>query len=98
MAAATSRKGRRIGSKGTRVRAKAAAKKQAFPFERTNFILFGCGVLCVIAGYLVMPIGDVYGHLSITVAPILIMTGILVFIPLSLFYKKKKQEPENPHP
>ena len=88
MAAATAKKGRRAVARTQKGR--SSAKKQAFPFTSANFLLFGCGVILISVGYLVMPLGDVYGHLSITVAPLLVLTGIVVFIPLSLFYKKKK--------
>jgi len=64
------RKARRIEGK------KPAERPEVdLPFGRKNYILFGLGALCILAGYLSLSSG------SITLAPILLLLGYLVLIP-----------------
>ena len=59
--------------------------------NKTNYILFGIGVFAIIAGYIIMAKGDTYSIQSLSVAPIILLIGYLVIIPLSILYKKKKK-------
>ena len=51
------------------------------PFTRKNYILFGLAAVTIIAGYLSLSSG------SITLAPILLLLGYLVLIPLGILAK-----------
>ena len=58
-------------------------------FEKTNYTLFVIGVLLIIIGYFVMANGTVNSFQSLTVAPILLFLGYIIFIPAALIYRSK---------
>lgn len=51
------------------------------PFGRKNYIIFGAAALVILAGYLALSKG------SITLAPILLLLGYLVLIPIGILAK-----------
>lgn len=55
--------------------------KVELPFGRKNYILFGLAALVILAGYITLSKG------SITLAPILLLTGYLVLIPWGILAK-----------
>ena len=58
-----------------------------WPFNKKNYLLFGIGILVIILGYRIMATGEVNSFQSVKLAPILLVIGYLVIIPLSIFYK-----------
>ena len=54
-----------------------------FNWSKTNYMLLGAGVLLIIIGFLFLGFGD------ITVAPVLLVLGYCVVIPLGILYPKK---------
>ncbi len=79
---------------------KAAKRRRAedvFPLERTNFLILGLGVVVIIAGYVAMMGDTVESFRQLTVAPLLLLLGYCVLIPLGILYRKrKKAEPLPP--
>lgn len=71
---------RKRGRKGAPVRAEGAAGVD-LPFGRKNYILFGLAAVVILAGYIALSRG------SITLAPILLLTGYLVLIPWGILAK-----------
>lgn len=63
-------------------------KDQVFPLSRENFIIIGVGLLVIAAGYVAMLEGSVEGFLPLVVAPILLVLGYCVIIPLGILYRK----------
>ena len=61
----------------------------SWTFEKTNYTLFVIGVLLIIIGYFVMANGTVISFQSLTVAPILLFLGYIIFIPAALIYRSK---------
>lgn len=63
-------------------------KNKKFYWENTNSIIFATGILAIIFGYIFL------ARESLTLAPILLVLGYAVLIPLSLVYKGwgKKEE------
>jgi uncharacterized membrane protein HdeD (DUF308 family) len=61
-------------------------------WEKTNSIIFAAGILAIIMGYIFL------ARESLTLAPILLVLGYAVLIPISLVYKgwikKKKNSKE----
>jgi hypothetical protein len=51
------------------------------PFGRKNYLIFGVAALVILAGYIALSRG------SITLAPILLLLGYLVLIPLGILAK-----------
>jgi len=63
-------------------------KEQVFPLSGENFIIIGVGLLVIAAGYVAMLEGSVEGFLPLVVAPILLVLGYCVIIPLGILYRK----------
>jgi len=61
-------------------------------FDRENYILFAIGIITIILGYAIMALGETYSFQSLSVAPVFLFIGYLIFIPISLIYKKNKQK------
>ena len=51
------------------------------PFGRKNYLIFGLAALVILAGYVSL------SHGSITLAPILLLLGYLVLIPIGILAK-----------
>ena len=66
-------------------------------FSTVNYYLFGIGLALIILGYIVMASGEVNSFQSLTVAPIILFVGYIIFIPAALVYRDKNLEnEENP--
>jgi len=62
-----------------------------FPFGKRNFLFFGIGLIVIIAGFIALTLGD------ITLAPILLVVGYCVLIPIAILADKdKEKKPEEP--
>ena len=51
------------------------------PFTRKNYVIFGIAAAVILAGYIALSRG------SITLAPILLLTGYLILIPWGILAK-----------
>ncbi|MFN0157699.1 MAG: hypothetical protein ACKVRP_06465 [Bacteroidota bacterium] len=67
---------------------KRVSRDDVFPLNRDNFVILGVGVLLILLGYLAMNEGSVEGFLPLYAAPILLVLGYCVVIPLGILYKK----------
>lgn len=59
-------------------------------FGKRNYILFGVGLVAIIIGYVFLGTGDT------VFAPILLVLGYCVIIPIAIIIKDKKRPPEAP--
>lgn len=59
-------------------------------FGKRNYVLFAVGLLVIIAGFIFLGTGDT------VFAPILLVLGYCVIIPVAIIIKDKKKEPETP--
>jgi hypothetical protein len=68
---------------------KAQRPKEKFvlPFTSKNYILFAIGLVVIILGYITLAYG------SITLAPILLVLGYCVIIPVAIIIDGKKERP-----
>ena len=62
---------------------------EGWSFNKINYIIFFIGVLFIIFGYVVMATGTVNSFQSLTLAPIMLFLGYIIFIPASLIYREK---------
>ena len=70
---------------------------ESWSFSTVNYYLFGIGLALIILGYIVMANGEVNSYQSLTVAPIILFVGYIIFIPAALIYRDKNLEnEENP--
>lgn len=56
-----------------------------WPFGTINYVFFGLGLLVIILGYISLSAG------SITLAPILLVLGYCVIIPISILIRDRKK-------
>ena len=59
-------------------------------YTKKNYILFVCGVIMIILGYIIMATGETNSFQSLSLAPIILTIGYLVLIPASLIYREKE--------
>jgi hypothetical protein len=82
------------------VRKKSTKKRTSLerhlPLGRTNYILMVTGIVIIIIGYACMLEGSVDGILPIYIAPVLLILGYCVVIPVALLYKKSDVDDSQP--
>ena len=80
-----------------KIQSRKQLKKKGFVAEaelpqRTNYLILIVGIVTIIVGYLVMNAGDAVSPLSVTIAPIILVIGYCVIIPVGILYRKKRPE------
>lgn len=60
---------------------KITATEEILSFNKKNYSLFAAGIISIIIGYIFLSKG------SITVAPILLVLGYVILIPISIIIK-----------
>ncbi len=58
-----------------------AVESEGLPFTRKNYYIFFAGLVAIILGYIAL------GQGSITLAPILLVLGYCVIIPVAILYR-----------
>jgi hypothetical protein len=77
--------------------AKRKAKKiDILPLEAVNYKILIAGVVVVILGYVALGMEPWDGFMALTVAPILLLVGYCIIIPVGIIYRKKKVENASP--
>jgi hypothetical protein len=59
---------------------------------KKNYMIIGLGILLIVIGYILMAANSVDGFLPTVVAPILLVAGYCVIIPLGILIKDKNIE------
>ena len=60
-----------------------------FPFTRKNWSVFVAGLATIVAGYILLSIPPADGFLSLTLAPILLVVGYCVLIPVAILVRDR---------
>ena len=63
----------------------------SWSFSKKNYLLFILGIILIIAGYIIMALGETYSFQSLSLSPIILTIGYLVLIPSALLYKDKER-------
>jgi len=71
-------------------------KIEILPLEATNYKILLAGVAVVILGYISLSMEPWDGFMAITLAPMLLVLGYCVVIPVGIIYRKKKEEVAQP--
>lgn len=66
--------------------------KRDIPFGMKNYILFLCGVLAIVLGYYLLSIGPWDSIWSLYLAPVILVIGYVVILPLSIMKKFDKKQ------
>jgi hypothetical protein len=64
--------------------------KSVLPFTKKNYMWFAIGIVVIILGYITL------GYGSITLAPILLVAGYCVIIPIAIIIDGGKEKPKEP--
>ncbi len=59
----------------------------SFSFDKKNYMLFGIGLLAILIGYALMATGETDSFQSVKLAPMILLIGYIIIIPISIFYK-----------
>ena len=82
----------------TQPRRKSGKKKQSVPEaelpQRLNYIILITGVAVAVVGMLVMNAGEAVSPLSETIAPLILVLGFCIIIPIGIIYRQKRQGAE----
>ena len=81
-------------SKAEKKQAKKSKPNTILPLERENFIIMGVGLIVIVLGYLALSENKVEGFMPLVVAPILLILGYCVIIPVGIMYRKKEKSGE----
>lgn len=79
----------------SKIRKKAKSTKAKFvsPFKdywtKENIIFLSIGIVLLIIGYWLMSLPPWDNPIALNLSPIVLLIAYLIFIPLSIFYKKK---------
>ncbi|MCG3119965.1 MAG: hypothetical protein ALAOOOJD_02525 [bacterium] len=69
---------------------KEPIKRQGLPFKAVNYWLFALGLSVILMGYIALAQPPAEGFTSLTLAPILLVLGYCVIIPVAILYQKRK--------
>ncbi|MCH8023179.1 MAG: hypothetical protein IIB43_00560 [Candidatus Marinimicrobia bacterium] len=56
-------------------------------FSRTNYLIFLAGIVDILMAYVIMATGDTNSFQALTLAPIMLVIGYIILIPLAILYK-----------
>jgi len=73
----------------SKVAVKRKAPSMALPFSKRNYQILGLGLLVIVLGYVALSQPPWDGTMPLVVAPILLVIGYCVVIPLGILYREK---------
>ena len=65
----------------------------SLPFTRSNYQILGAGIVTIVLGYLALAQEPWDGFMPLVVAPILLVVGYCVIVPLGILYRKRTEVP-----
>ncbi len=71
-------------------------KTTRLPYSRANYMIFGVAILVVLIGYWALAQKPVDGFLTMTLAPVLLVIGYCIMIPVAILYSGKKKADNKP--
>jgi hypothetical protein len=79
---------------------KRASSKQkptsgSLPFSKINYEILVAGIICIVLGYIALAQQPWDGSMPLVVAPILLVLGYCVVIPLGILYRKRSGDGVN---
>ncbi len=83
-------------AKAVKEKEKIAKKKirkiEILPLELVNYKILIGGIVVIVLGYFALGMEPWDGFMALTVAPILLVVGYCVVIPVGIIYRKNKAE------
>ncbi len=85
-----------------RIETKTSPKRksiiESLPFTKSNYQILGLGLLVIVLGYVALAQPPWNGTMALDVAPILLVLGYCVLIPLGILFRKKPAADVKPTP
>jgi hypothetical protein len=78
-----------------RSEARRKLKDDKLPLTKENFYIIGVGLVVILIGYIALANGPVEGFLPLVLAPVLLVLGYCVIIPLGILWKKSYLKSES---
>jgi len=72
-------------------RKKMKAVAEALPFVAANYWILGAGVALIVLGYIALAQDPWDGFMALVVAPILLVLGYCVVIPVGILFRSKQE-------
>ena len=63
-----------------------------FPWKRVNYLILLLGVIVIVVGFIFLSIGPVDSFWSLDLAPILLVLGYCVIVPVAILYRKREKQ------
>ena len=63
-------------------------------WERKNWYIFASGLFAICTGYIALRVPPAEGFLSLTLAPILLITGYCILIPWAILHRPNPAAPQ----
>ena len=82
----------KVNKEKERTSKRKAKRIEILPLEAVNYKILIAGVVVVILGYVALGMEPWDGFMALTVAPILLVIGYCIIIPVGIIYRKKKTE------
>ncbi len=81
-----------------RIETKAPSKRkpivESLPFTKTNYQILGAGLLLIVLGYVALAQPPWDSAWALDVAPVLLVIGYCVMIPVGILYRKTEKAAE----
>ncbi len=68
---------------------KKSVRIDTLSLEKVNYQILGGGAVVIVAGYIALSAQPWDNPIALTLAPILLVLGYLVIVPIGILYKKK---------
>lgn len=68
---------------------KKSVRIDSLSLEKVNYQILAAGAVVIIAGYIALSAQPWDNPIALTLAPILLVLGYLVIVPIGILYKKK---------
>lgn len=79
-------------AKQTRPVVKVRSESEILPLTRINYIILVVGLILIIAGYVALSQKPWDGFFPLVIAPILLVAGYCVVIPIGILYRGKHEK------
>ena len=56
-----------------------------WPFNKTNYVIFGIGIVSIVIGYLLIASNSVDSYMSTKIGPVILFIGYCLIIPFSIY-------------
>jgi hypothetical protein len=85
-----------------RIEKRVVSRQRAFveglPFTKSNYQILACGLLCTVLGYIALAQDPWDGTMPLVVAPILLVLGYCIMIPVGILFRKRSSSEEIAQP